>query len=87
LEKYSKRKRFRKEKISNHFGRDGTFLSTSHFIKNQKIIGVNQDKNKSEGALTSISLENLKRKLKKNQRRKFSYKKIYQNKCKNFSKK
>lgn len=46
-------------------GGDGTFLSATHFIENQLILGVNSDKNHSEGALTSISLEQLPEILKK----------------------
>ena len=53
------------QKLVISLGGDGTFLSTSHFVKNQIMIGVNRNKKKSEGALTSIPIENLKRKLKK----------------------
>lgn len=44
-------------------GGDGTFLSASHFIENQLILGANTDIKNSEGALTSISLKKLERKL------------------------
>ena len=45
-------------------GGDGTFLSASHFITNQLILGVNLNHNTSEGALTSVKLHKLERKLK-----------------------
>lgn len=44
-------------------GGDGTFLSASHFIDDQLILGVNSDVNNSEGALTQVSLDKLERKL------------------------
>jgi len=45
-------------------GGDGTALSTSHFIKNQPMLAVNLNPNKSEGALTSIPFNLLEQKLK-----------------------
>jgi len=55
-------------------GGDGTFLSASHFIENQPILGVNSNTKRSEGALTSSTLENLEKKLKKIIKGKFKIK-------------
>jgi len=46
-------------------GGDGTFLSASHYIENTPILGVNSDKNRSEGALTTIELNQLNNKIRK----------------------
>ncbi len=40
-------------------GGDGTFIRASHFLKNTPILGVNSELKVSEGALTSISEEEL----------------------------
>jgi len=44
-------------------GGDGTFLSASHFVENMLMLGVNSNHEKSEGALTTIKLEELNKKL------------------------
>ncbi|MDO8517587.1 MAG: NAD(+)/NADH kinase, partial [Nanoarchaeota archaeon] len=46
-------------------GGDGTFLSASHFIDNQLILGVNNNVAQSEGALCSIDLIKLEEKISK----------------------
>lgn len=46
-------------------GGDGTFLSASHYIENTPILGVNSDKNRSEGALTTVELNQLSNKIRK----------------------
>ncbi len=46
-------------------GGDGTFLSASHYTDNQLILGVNSNKEKSEGALCPITISELPKKLKK----------------------
>ena len=81
-----KEKDLERQKLVVSLGGDGTFLSTSHFVKNQIILGVNRDKKKSEGALTSISLENLKRKLKRIKEGNFYTKKYTRIKVKIFQK-
>lgn len=45
-------------------GGDGTFLSASHYLSNQSIIGVNSNPKRSAGFLTSTNLKNLDKKLK-----------------------
>jgi len=45
-------------------GGDGTALSASHFLKNTPLLAVNSSPKTSEGALTTISLNQLKQKLK-----------------------
>jgi NAD kinase len=59
------REDFENQEIIISVGGDGTFLSAAHFIHLIPILGVNSDKTKSEGALTSVCLEDLKEKLKK----------------------
>jgi hypothetical protein len=44
-------------------GGDGTFLSASHFIENQIILGINDNPLRSEGYLTTANLKNLDKKL------------------------
>ena len=60
-----KKQDFKDKDLIITIGGDGTFLSASHFIKNQLILGVNSNYKKSEGALLSITLNQLKTKLKK----------------------
>jgi len=45
-------------------GGDGTFLSASHYLDEIPILGVNSDVNRSEGALTTIDMSQLKNKIK-----------------------
>jgi len=45
-------------------GGDGTFLSAAHYIKDIPILGVNSNRERSEGALTTIDLSQLNKKLK-----------------------
>ncbi len=40
-------------------GGDGTFLRTSHFIREKPILGVNSEPELSEGALTSLSFDEI----------------------------
>lgn len=54
---------FEKVNLVISIGGDGTFLSASHLVKNQLILGVNHDEKKSEGALTKINLSSLEKKL------------------------
>jgi NAD+ kinase len=56
-------------------GGDGTMLSASHFIEEQLTLGVNSNPEKSEGALTSVSLKSLGKKLEKIIEKKFKVKK------------
>jgi len=44
-------------------GGDGTFLRTSHFVKNQLLLGVNSDPNKKEGFFMSACKNDFDRKL------------------------
>src|SRR3989344_2070474 len=46
------------------FGGDGTFLSASHYVSHQLILGVNSDPKRSAGFLTSTNLKNVMKKLK-----------------------
>ena len=52
-------------------GGDGTFLSASHFITSQLILGVNSDPKRSAGFLTSISLKHFAKKLKQISKNKY----------------
>jgi NAD+ kinase len=61
-------------------GGDGTFLSASHFIENQLILGVNENYEKSEGALTSIKLHKLEEKILKILKGKYKIKKYQREK-------
>lgn len=62
---------FEKKDLIITIGGDGTFLSASHFIRDQLIIGINDNPKRSEGALTSINIKDLKNKLKKISKEKF----------------
>jgi len=44
-------------------GGDGTALSASHYLENKPLLAVNSDPGKSEGALTTINIDELERKL------------------------
>jgi len=81
-----KEKNLQNKELIISIGGDGTFLSASHFVKNQTIIGINSNKKRSEGVLTSESIENLKAKLKKIKEGKFRVKEYKRVKAKIFQK-
>ncbi len=57
-------------------GGDGTALSASHFIEDKPLLAVNLSPETSEGALTTITLNNLKEKLEKIKENKFQTEKL-----------
>lgn len=58
-----KHSNFKNKDLIVSIGGDGTFLSTSHFTEGP-ILGVNLDTEKSEGALTTVTILDLEKKLK-----------------------
>ena len=66
-----KKEQFKNKNLIITIGGDGTFLSASHFVENQLIIGVNDNPNRSEGFLTSININELKSKIIKILQKKF----------------
>ena len=66
-----KKNDFKEKDLIITIGGDGTFLSASHFIKDQLIIGINDKPTRSEGALTSIKIGDVKRKLKRILKKRF----------------
>jgi hypothetical protein len=77
---------FDKRELIITLGGDGTFLSATHFIKKELIIGVNTAPEKSEGHLTSVNLENLEEKFKDIINGKFRIKEYTREKVKLFKK-
>ncbi|MBI3623080.1 NAD(+)/NADH kinase [Candidatus Pacearchaeota archaeon] len=55
---------FQEKDLIITIGGDGTFLSASHYVSSQLIMGVNSNPKRSAGFLTSINLTNLAGKLK-----------------------
>ncbi len=80
------KERFKKEDIIITLGGDGTFLSASHFLTNQLILGVNTNPQKSEGHLTTANLTNLENKLKQISNKKIRIKEYTRENVKIFKK-
>jgi NAD+ kinase len=57
-------------------GGDGTALSASHFLVDKPILAVNSDPEKSEGALTTLTIDDLERKLDEIKSNKFKVEKL-----------
>jgi len=57
-------------------GGDGTALSAGHYITNQKLLAVNSNPKKSEGALTTLNIDKLAEKLDQIKERKYGAEKL-----------
>ena len=80
------RKNLKDKKLIITLGGDGTFLSATHFIDNQPILGVNDNPSRSEGHLTTTTLDKLERKLTQIKNRKFKIKEYTREKVKIYKK-
>jgi hypothetical protein len=78
---------FKNKEMIITLGGDGTFLSASHFLENQIILGINDNPTRSEGYLTTTNLKNLKKKIRDIKEKRIKIKEYSRENIKLFKKK